>query len=187
MKHRSAIIAAVVGVALAALVALFALAPSGDEKDVDTSGAVVDELAAPVKGTTITGEEYDLDDRRGRWVLVNFFATWCPPCVQEQPELVAFASRNAEDAEIVSVAFDDRAEKVEAFFAESGATWPVLAQDTGEISIDYGVVKLPESFLVNPEGQVVEKFTGGLSAAEVEAVIARESGGSAGGSGSGGS
>ena len=120
---------------------------------------------------------FDIDKYRGQWVLVNFFATWCPPCVAEQPELVKFAADNAGSVQLVSVAFDDTTENVEQFFAERGGDWPVLAEETGAAAIDYGVVKLPESYLVDPSGTVVEKLIGGVRAADVQELVeARESG-----------
>ena len=110
---------------------------------------------------------------------MNFFATWCPPCVQEHPELVKFSQETAGTAQVVSVAFDDTPDKITEFFAQNGGDWPVLANDTGDASIDYGVVKLPESFLVNPEGTVVKKLAGGVTAAELEQIIADEGGSTA--------
>jgi len=172
VKHRSAIIASIVGVALAALVALFAFSPKGEDPAAASSSPLVGKLAPELVGTTADGQSFDLDKHRGQWVLVNFFATWCPPCVAEQPELVALEERNAEDLQIVSVAYEDTAENVQKFFAERGGGWPALVADTGRASIDYGVIKLPESYLIDPSGTVVHKFIGGVTAADVEAYMA---------------
>ncbi len=175
MKHRSAIIAAIVGVALAALVALFAFSPKGQDPASASASPLVGKLAPELVGTTADGQSFDLDKHRGQWVLVNFFATWCPPCVAEQPELVALSERNAGELQIVSVAYEDTAEKVQEFFAERGGEWPALVADTGRASIDYGVIKLPESYLVDPSGKVVHKFIGGVTAADVEKLMAESS------------
>jgi cytochrome c biogenesis protein CcmG, thiol:disulfide interchange protein DsbE len=171
VKHRSAWIAGIVGVAMAGLVLLFASAGGGDPAGGTSGGSgVVGSTAPDLAGTTTDGDPFDLESLRGQWVLVNFFATWCPPCVQEHPELVRFSERNAGRATVVSVAYDDTPDKIQQFFAANGGSWPVLAQDTGA-SIDFGVVKLPESFLIDPSGRIVRKLTGGVSAADVEALV----------------
>lgn len=168
-------IVAVVAVVMAALVLLFATSGGGD--DPDTSEQVVSDAAPALVGTTTSGETFDLADEQGRWALVNFFATWCPPCVAEHPELVEFAERNADTASVVSVSFDEPAPVIEEFFAANGGDWPVVA-DPERIPIDWGVVKLPESFLVSPDGEVVRKLEGGVTAEGLEVLIAEHSTGS---------
>jgi cytochrome c biogenesis protein CcmG/thiol:disulfide interchange protein DsbE len=143
----------------------------GSDPDEAADSAVTGRLAPPLTGTTLDGGSFDLDKSRGKWVVVNFFATWCPPCVQEHPELVKFSEEAGDRAEVVSVAFDDQPDKIQEFFDLNGGDWPVLASDTGDAAIDYGVVKLPESFVVDPEGRVVEKLAGGVTAAQLEEII----------------
>jgi cytochrome c biogenesis protein CcmG/thiol:disulfide interchange protein DsbE len=106
-------------------------------------------------------------------VLVNFFATWCAPCKAEHPELVSFAQRHRlrGDAEVVSVAFNEQPSEVQAFFDANGGDWPVIAEGNGGFALEYGVVKLPESYLIAPDGTVVYKFEGGVRADDVDSVI----------------
>lgn len=160
----------VTALVLGALVVLFATAGSGE--DADTSAQVVADEAPDLTAVTTDGEVFDLGSTRGKWVLVNFFATWCPPCVAEHPELVAFSEAHPEDVVVVSVAFDEPADVIEEFFDRNGGDWPVIAEDTGGIVLDFGVVKLPESFLVSPDGVVVEKIEGGVTAARLDRLIA---------------
>ena len=177
MRHRSAVIAGVVAVLAVAFVALLATRKPASTDS--TGAAVVGELAPSLTGVGLDGAPFDLDKQRGQWVLVNFFATWCPPCVQEQPELVKFAADHAGTAQVVSVAYGDTPDRVRSFFAKSGGDWPVLtdAATSEAASLDYGVVKLPESFLVNPEGKVVAKLNGGTTAAQLDDLIAGRTGG----------
>lgn len=187
MKHRSAIIAAIVGVALAALIALLWLSPKGEDASTVSKSQRIGKVAPALTGTTADGATFDLDKFRGKWVLVNFFATWCPPCEAEQPELVALSERNADSLQVVSVAYEDSADKVEKFFADKGGDWPALVADTGEASLEYGVIKLPESYLIDPSGTVVHKFLGGVTAKDVEQRIAASSGTASSGTASSGS
>jgi cytochrome c biogenesis protein CcmG, thiol:disulfide interchange protein DsbE len=174
VKHRSAIIAGIVGVAVLGLVAIFAFSPDRAERA--AASPVVGQLAPELTGTTIDGSEFDIDEHRGEWVVVNFFATWCPPCVEEHPELVAFAEQNVGRAQLVSVAFDDtEIDAVEQFFVDNGGEWPVITAGAGGASLDYGVKKLPESFLVDPGGTVVAKINGGVTSAQLDELIAEAS------------
>jgi cytochrome c biogenesis protein CcmG/thiol:disulfide interchange protein DsbE len=113
------------------------------------------------------------------------FATWCRPCVQEHPQLVAFdeAHRETGDVELVSVLFDDRPSTARAFFEDRGGEWPVVVDGDGRIATDYGVSGVPETYVVAPDGRVVAKLIGGVTSDGLDRVIA-EAGGS-GGSGSG--
>jgi len=170
VTRRAPVIAGIVGVALLALVVLFVVSPKGEQAEARSQ--LLGDLAPAIVGTTMDGQPFDLDDARGDWVLVNFFATWCPPCVVEHPELIELSEQQPQGLQVVSVAFGDTAANVESFFAEQGGEWPVLASDTAAIGLDYGVKKLPESFLVAPDGSVVAKFNGGITAAELTEYLA---------------
>ena len=169
-RRRAPLIAGVVGIAALALVAVFATGPIGGGTP-DTS-PIVGLVAPALTGQTLSGENFDIDQERGRWVVVNFFATWCPPCVEEHPELVEFSQRAADRATVVSVAYDqNELDDVERFFAERGCDWPVIIDGGDGAALDYGVKKLPESFVVAPDGTVVAKVNGGVTADELERLI----------------
>lgn len=165
---------AAVGIGLVAAVLIVVLA-TGESGSHRMTTHLVGQPAPPITGTTINGDHWDLDDQRGRWVVVNFFSTTCVPCVREHPELVAFheAHREGDGARVVSVAFDDRASAVEAFFRERGGDWPVLAAATGGIAVDWGVVAVPESYLVAPSGHVAAKVVGGVDHEGLDSLLAR--------------
>ena len=173
-RHRRAVwIALPVALAAALLVLVLATRDSAFERN--ASSPILGGLAPPVAGQTVTGEPFDLDDWRGRWVVVNFFQSTCVPCIMEHPELVAFDERHsaAGDARIVSVVFDDSVENVREFFAVHGGDWPVLATGASEAAIAYGVTGVPESYLVAPSGVVVWKQLGGVTADGIDDVIAQ--------------
>lgn len=172
--------AVVVGVVAVLLLGLLTFEVVAGDDDGVRSG-LVGRAAPAVVGTATNGDAVDLDRWRGDWVLVNFFATWCVPCVREHPELVEFARRHGPDGdgvpvEVVSIAFDDDPAAVEEFFATRGGDWPVLVDDTGPLALDFGVRGVPESFLISPAGQVVALFYGVTADAVDEAIAAATTG-----------
>jgi cytochrome c biogenesis protein CcmG/thiol:disulfide interchange protein DsbE len=160
-------------VAVVMLVFIGVLA-TGDRGDTGFDSFELEGRVAPsIVGTTIDGDEFDLDDHRGSFVIVNFFQTTCIPCRQEHPELVAFDEAYGPSgfATLVSVAFDDEPSNIRDFFEEFGGDWPVLATDTGPIAVAYGVPLVPESVLIAPDGEVITKLLGGIRKIDLEAVI----------------
>jgi cytochrome c biogenesis protein CcmG/thiol:disulfide interchange protein DsbE len=149
-----------VGVVLVAFIGFLATRESGADRRANFTlkGKTVPEVAGP----TLDGDTYDIATKRGQWQIVNFFATWCVPCQQEHPELVAFDDehRALGDAGVVSIAFQDDPESLKRFFADNGGDWPVIIGETGSFAVDFGVTGVPESYVVNPNGVVVAKFEG---------------------------
>lgn len=166
-----------VALAVAAVTAILVvvLAAGDPQRGTLIGRSAVGKPAPPISGATLGGDFFDLDDHRGRWVVVNFFATWCAGCIIEHPELVDFSERHAAgDAIVVTVAFDDSPEAVRGFFEAAGGDWPVLAGDVGSVPVDYGVTAVPETYLVSPAGYVVDKLIGasGVTADQLDNRIA---------------
>jgi cytochrome c biogenesis protein CcmG/thiol:disulfide interchange protein DsbE len=136
---------------------------------------LVGRLAPALVGTTMDGDRYDLATERGGFTLVNFFATWCVPCQREHDDLARFDRRHraAGDGGVVTVVFDDSTDNARDFFAENGGDWPVLVGDPGDIALDFGVAKVPESYLVGPDGVVLAKIIGGVTDEGLEDLLAR--------------
>jgi cytochrome c biogenesis protein CcmG/thiol:disulfide interchange protein DsbE len=125
--------------------------------------------APDVSGPALDGSRFSLAALQGRYVVVNFFATWCIPCEKEHPHLVRFAEGGA--AEVVSVIYDDSLPNVRRFFAERGGDWPVV--DDPGAKVDWGLRGVPESFLVGPDGTVLSRVLGGVTQAGLEGLVAR--------------
>jgi cytochrome c biogenesis protein CcmG/thiol:disulfide interchange protein DsbE len=169
-------VAVAVAVPLAIFVAILATRDAATTRAADSP--LLSQPAPDVTANTIDGAQVRLSDLRGKWVLVNFFATWCVPCVEEHPELVNFSTvhEQAGDAQVVGVVYSDSVSAVKDFRAEKGGTWPMLTDSNGKIALDFGVSGVPESFLVNPEGIVVSKIIGGVQRPELERLLARAKG-----------
>jgi len=148
-------------VAVLALIALlgFGLASKGDG-----SLAVGDEV--PVAELSALDEDAtgSVADERGRWVLVNVWASWCGPCRDEAPALQRFYERErGEDFEIVGIDTQETAEAGRGFVEEFGLTYPQLHDGDGEYAEDLKTKGVPENFLVDPEGDVALVQAGPVS------------------------
>ncbi len=170
-RSRPTLVAAVVvGVVVALLMLVLITREPGDERI--SSVDLVGEQAPAVEGEVVLGEPFDLG-ASDRWVVVNFFATWCVPCIEEHPELKAFEEAHAEtgDARVISVVYDDEPGDVADFFERNGGDWTVLGSDEGRTALDWGVAKVPESYLVSPTGIIVQRWVGGVTEAGIDQVI----------------
>jgi cytochrome c biogenesis protein CcmG, thiol:disulfide interchange protein DsbE len=119
-----------------------------------------------------TGEMIDIEKLRGKPVILNFWATWCGPCYEEHPTLVANA-RNLPDVQFVGVVFNDDEDKIMRFLAERGTAYPTLLDANGKTAIAYGVGGVPETFFINPAGKIMAKFEGPLSTELLQANLAK--------------
>jgi cytochrome c biogenesis protein CcmG/thiol:disulfide interchange protein DsbE len=138
-----------------------------------TKSPLLGKAAPAATGTVIYGPSGSIDTLAGRWVVVNFFATWCVPCRVEHPELVRFATAHAKagDAAVLQVLYGDKQGEARDFLKKHGGDWTVLDDPQGEIALDWGVGGLPESYLVDPSGVVVAKITGGATLEGLERLL----------------
>ena len=117
----------------------------------------------------LSGSPLRLADLRGRPVIVNFWASWCGPCVDEFPLLVnAAAAHRGDGLAVVGIVFRDRSEAAREFMARMGAGWPT-AMDPGEAVADrFGIIGPPDTFFIDRDGIVVGRQIGQLSASDLQ-------------------
>jgi len=157
-------IAGAAGVLLLAFLVVLAMAKPGDSES--ASSPLLGQAAPVVKSTTIGGGDFDLARRKGSWVVLNFFNSTCVPCRQEHPFLVDFAKEQESSdnaVELYTVVNDDADGPVQAFFDTNGGDWPAIRDDDGAISVAFGVAKVPESWVIDPNGFVRLRIIGALT------------------------
>ena len=104
-------------------------------------------------------------------LYLNFWATWCPPCVGEMPAIEAMYQKYGDRLNFAAVSVDDRAEDARAMIASRGFTVPVYTGDLQKLANDYQLDAIPRSLLVGKDGTILAEHLGGMSEAEWEAFL----------------
>jgi thiol-disulfide isomerase/thioredoxin len=123
---------------------------------------------------TLDGSTFKLADLRGQWVVVNFWATWCPPCIKEMPELSALDAER-KDVSVVGLAFEEiEPKELQAFVKDRAVVYPIALVDVYNPPADFDTPRgLPLTYLIAPDGHVAEKIMGPVTRAELEKMIAK--------------
>ena len=126
---------------------------------------------------TLDGSTFDLAEQRGKWVVVNYWATWCGPCLKEMPELSALDAMR-EHVEVIGLAYEEiEPADLRAFLEKHPVVYPVAIIDVYDPPKDFATPRgLPMTYLIAPDGKVAKQFLGPVTASEVEAAIAAAGG-----------
>jgi cytochrome c biogenesis protein CcmG/thiol:disulfide interchange protein DsbE len=157
--------AAGVGLVIVALLWVLAQAEPGGTTSADSP--LLGRPAPGVVSTTTTDRPFDLSRRKGSWVVLNFFNSTCVPCVREHPELVAFHAQQRQrprGAELYTIIWDDREVDVERWFEANGGDWPRVRDPEGVIGVAFGVARVPETWIIDPNGFVRLRILGEVTA-----------------------
>lgn len=149
-------------------------APATEPAPATGSGVVAETAQFPAfTGTAVDGTAYDLAAHRGRWVVVNFWATWCRPCLEEMPELSALHTMR-ETIEVVGLAYEDITQAdMQAFLQERPVSYPVVILDPFAPPGDFATPRgLPMTYLIDPQGRVAQRFLGPVTAQDIELAVA---------------
>ncbi len=164
-KRVAPFIALAVAIVLAGLFVVLATSDTGGDSQVPSF--LIGRPAPSVVSTTLDDQPFDLSRRKGSWVVLNFFDPTCIPCVDEHPELIAFAEQQAQitdGAELYTIINRGSDSAVAAFFDDNGGNWPVVRDPTGGVSVDFGVAQVPETWIIDPNGAVRRRFAGPVTA-----------------------
>jgi thiol-disulfide isomerase/thioredoxin len=132
--------------------------------------------AMPVQPTlhvaTLDGKTFDLAAQRGKWVIVNYWATWCVPCIKEMPDISAFVATHS-NVRAIGLAFDDSdPADIRAFLRKHPVAYPVAQVTLDKPLKDFDEPQgLPTTWLIGPDGKVARRFVGPLNKAALMAAI----------------
>lgn len=145
---------------LVGVLALVGVLGSGFGKDphrIDTD-ALKNKPAPRFVLQDLDGNTVALTDYIGKqWVVINFWSTWCGPCKIEHPHLLR-AAELYPDVKWLGIIYQDEPGKIRKHLARNGSAYPHLVDPKSAMSVDYGVTGVPETFFINPEGMIVEKY-----------------------------
>lgn len=141
-----------------------------------TPSVGVEELAADFTAIRADGQTFSLSDLRGRYVLLDFWGSWCGPCRRESPDLVALHRNYGDQLTIVSIAIEKDSSSWQRARTQDARLWPYQVMDetesfkflSGEIPNLYGVNQVPTNFLIDSEGEVVGV---NISLGKIQAII----------------
>lgn len=173
MKPRKWIIVGVILLVAISLISLYLYTLSVKMKKVEEerykdffSSLGIQKINPPVKAKDFTledlkGSAVSLRDFEGKVIFLNFWATWCPPCRIEMPDMEKLWQKfKDEDFVILAVDLRETSEKVSSFIKENGYTFPVLLDSGGEVANTYGITAIPTTYLLDPRGRMVGKALG---------------------------
>lgn len=122
---------------------------------------------------TFAGDEFNLATQRGRWVVVNYWATWCNPCLKEIPDLDAL-DKARDDVVVIGLAYEEiEKADMQAFLKEHPISYPIAVVDVYSPPEDFGTPPgLPMTFLISPDGRVARKHLGPVTSRELQEEIA---------------
>lgn len=144
-----------------ALFAVLLISSCGPTEEQPQVKAIKGQAAPDFSLTDLKGRDWKLSDQKGKVVFINFWATWCPPCIQELPSMNTLNKNLAgKPFQMLTILYNDRPEVASAFVTKSGFDFPVLIDSTLRTAKEYGLTGVPETFIVDTEGVLREKFIG---------------------------
>ena len=163
----------IMGAGLAVMLPLIVVLAQGFNYD---PRALPEELTGQVapdfKLTSLEGYEISLADTKGSVVVLNFWATWCGPCLQEHGDLQKSAEKyKSRGVSFLGVLYSDTPAKAKPFLKKHGSIYPTLVDAASRTNIDYGVAGVPETFVIGKDGTILKKFAGPVTSIELDAIL----------------
>jgi thiol-disulfide isomerase/thioredoxin len=172
-RHTARWVAGGVTVVLVVVAIVAATRPSSQATAVPSP--LIGHRAPALSARDFGGQRISLTADRGHFVVVNFFASWCPPCQAEEPNLVHFAFEQKEagtGVDMVSVDIDDSTAAARQFVSQFAITWPAIPDRAGQLASAFGVGSPPMTFFIDPAGTVVAAFAGPVQYGQLTSTLA---------------
>jgi thiol-disulfide isomerase/thioredoxin len=118
--------------------------------------------------TALDGTSYTLSELRGQWVLVSFWATWCEPCKDELPMFQQLTESHPDNVTVLAINLREETSLITAFVEDYGLTFPILMNPDDATVLAYQVLGLPQTLIVNPDGEVVFRRFGPITEEDLE-------------------
>ena len=124
--------------------------------------------------TTLDGGSFDLSRQSGKWVIVNYWATWCSPCLKELPDISAYVAAHKDKVAAIGLDFEDSDKAdIEKFLKTHPLSYPVAQVDIDNPPKDFDTPKgLPNTYIIAPDGHVAKAFLGPITTKDIDGVIA---------------
>ena len=179
MRHPLRWIALGVGVAVAALAAVLALQVGEDQLQTQPRSELLGDAAPAFEVTTLDGEKISLDSLAGKVVIVNFWNSWCQPCLQEEPALQKFYERHREETDFafVGIVRDDTENAAREAVGARDIEWPMGIDRGARAALDFGTRGQPETYAITRDGRVAATQYGPATVEDLETMLAAARGG----------
>ncbi len=141
-------------------------------KSVPPEASDVGDKAPNFELENIDGATTSLSDYEGQVVVLNFFTTWCPPCIEETEELEMYEQAYGDESPLLIISREESVDTVSAFRDEHQTTSPYLLDSDNSVSQQYSVTGQPETFVIDKEGVIREHHIGPITAEELAAMVA---------------
>ncbi len=136
------------------------------------AGTLTAKDAPDFKLTSLDGKEVSLSDYKGKVILVNFWATWCPPCLAEMPDLnKLYVNYKDKGLQILGLSISSRARDIPKKVKQSGVTYPILLESEPVAAKFGGFGAIPQTFIIDKNGKIVHSITGARSYKAFEKLI----------------
>ncbi|MCL2746256.1 MAG: TlpA family protein disulfide reductase [Coriobacteriia bacterium] len=175
-KRKNLTIAGILGGALAVVIAgalalQFWVLPNYDIADLlpdDAQAEMVNGAAPDFEFLSEQGHRQFLSDFEGTPVVLNFWASWCPPCRMEKPHFQQAFEQYGNDVKFIVLNVDEPIEVARAYMDEEGFTFPIYFDEASEGALAYGVTGVPETFFIDSDGIISSRFMGAINFDTIE-------------------
>lgn len=139
---------------------LFVAYRSQKQPELHPPTPIQDAIQLSLSLPSLDGKSVSLDDLKGKIVIIDFWATWCPPCVAEVPHFVSLQKRYGDQVQVIGVSIDKSVSPVRSFYTKHGLNYPVVMYDPARVKGFGDISEIPTTFILDKDARVVKRVTG---------------------------